>query len=81
MDKALKLYDETRRPLVNRLLAGVHALAHKRRWMAEKKTVDGQGETDDQLRARIADRPDLRWLTEHDVEAEFEKVVSRIEAV
>lgn len=81
LEKVLKLYDETRRPLVNRLLAGVHALAQKRRWMAEKKTVDGKGETDEQLRARIANRPDLSWLTEHDVEAEFEKVVSQVEAV
>lgn len=81
LEKVLKLYDETRRPLVNRLLAGVHALAQKRRWMAEKKTVDGKGETDEQLRARIANRPDLSWLTEHDVEAEFEKVVSLVEAV
>lgn len=81
LEKVLKLYDETRRPLVNRLLAGVHALAQKRRWMAEKKTVDGKGETDEQLRARIANRPDLSWLTEHDVEAQFEKVVARVEAV
>lgn len=81
LEKALKLYDETRRPIVNRLLAGVHALAHKRRWMAEKKTVDGKGETDELLRARIANRPDLSWLTEHDVEAEFDKVVARIGAV
>lgn len=80
LDKALKLYDETRRPLVNRLLAGVHALAQKRRWMAERKTVDGQGETDELLRARIANRPDLSWLTEHDVEAEFDRVVARVEA-
>ncbi|KAG8160936.1 hypothetical protein KVR01_009200 [Diaporthe batatas] len=81
LERVLRLYDETRRPLVNRLLAGVHALAQKRRWMAEKKTVDGAGETDEQLRARIANRPDLSWLTEHDVEAEFEKVVARVEAV
>jgi salicylate hydroxylase len=81
LEKVLVLYDETRRPLVNRLLAGVHALAQKRRWMAEKKTADGKGETDEQLRARIANRPDLSWLTEHDVEVEFEKVASRVEAV
>lgn len=81
LSKALDLYDETRRPLVNRLLAGVHALAQKRRWMAEKKTADGQGETDQLLRARIANRPDLSWLTEHDVEAEFDRVVARAEAV
>lgn len=81
LDKALRLYDETRRPLVNKLLAGVHALAQKRRWMAEKKTVDGKGETDELLRARIANRPDLSWLTEHDVEAQFDKVVARVEAV
>lgn len=81
LEKALKLYDDTRRPIVNRLLAGVHALAQKRRWMAEKKTVDGKGETDELLRARITNRPDLSWLTEHDVEAEFDKVISRVEAV
>lgn len=77
LSKALALYDETRRPLVNRLLAGVYALAEKRRWMAGKKTADGQGETDELLRARITNRPDLSWLTEHDVEAEFGRVVAR----
>lgn len=76
---ALRLYDETRRPLVTRLLHVVHSSAQARRWAAEKRDGDNEGETDAELRARIANRPDMRWLTEHDVEKEFLKVVSRHE--
>lgn len=49
--------------------------------MAEKKAVNGQGEMDKLARARIANRPDLSWLIEHNMEAEFDRVVARVEAV
>lgn len=87
--RALRLYDETRRPLVTRLLGVVHGRAQARRWGAEKKESGGpgadeqeqeqeqEGETDAELRMRIANRPDLRWLTEHDVEQEFRQVLIR----
>lgn len=78
--RALRLYDETRRPLVTRLLGIVHGRAQSRRWGAEKRNGepgDEQGETDAELRTRIANRPDMRWLTEHDVEEEFRAVLVR----
>lgn len=76
LHEALRLYEETRKPLVTRLLNIVHGNAQARRWAAEKKKDGGQ-ETDAELRSRIANRPDMSWLSEHDVEAEFEAVVSR----
>lgn len=75
---ALNLYDGTRRPLVTRLLNIVHSNAQARRWAADKRGGDGEGETDAELRTRIANRPDMSWLTEHDVDKEFEDAVSRI---
>lgn len=77
--RALRLYDETRRPLVTRLLDLVHSNAQARRWTADKKTESSSAsnETDAELRARIADRPDMRWLTEHNVDVEFEAVLAR----
>lgn len=77
LGRALGLYDETRRPLVTRLLNVVHGNAQARRWAAEKRGEDGEGETDAELRIRIANRPDMSWLTEHDVDEAFEAVLAR----
>ncbi|POS73824.1 hypothetical protein DHEL01_v207788 [Diaporthe helianthi] len=74
--RALNLYDETRRPLVTRVLDLVHGAAQKRRWTGGN-AENGEKETDEELRGRIANRPDMTWLTEHDVEAEFRGVISR----
>lgn len=74
--RALALYDETRRPLVTRVLDLVHGAAQKRRWTGAK-AGNGEKETDEGLRLRIASRPDMTWLTKHDVEAEFQGVISR----
>lgn len=74
--RALALYDETRRPLVTRVLDLVHGAAQKKRWTGAN-AENGEKETDEELRARISSRPDMTWLTEHDVEAEFRGVISR----
>lgn len=78
LGRALKLYDETRRPLVTRVLNVVHANKDAKK-VAALRTINGTAETDEQLRARIANRPDMTWLTEHDVEAEFQSVVAKLE--
>lgn len=76
LGKALTLYDETRRPLVTRVLDLVHGAAQKKRWTGVNGKDGEKKETDAELRSRIANRPDMTWLTEHDVEAEFLRVVS-----
>lgn len=76
LETALKLFDETRRPLVTRVLNIVHGQGQARRLAASNK-ANGKIETDDELRARIANRPDIVWLTEHDVDAEFQAVAAR----
>lgn len=76
LERALKLFDETRRPLVTRVLDTVRGQGQARRLAAANK-ANGKMETDDELRARIANRPDIVWLTEHDVEAEFQAVATR----
>lgn len=76
LETALELFDETRRPLVTRVLNIVHSQGQARRLAASNK-VNGRIETDDELRARISNRPEIVWLTEHDVDAEFEAVVAR----
>jgi salicylate hydroxylase len=76
VQRALVLYDETRRPLVTRLLDLVHGAAQKRRWTGTNTAI-GEKEKDEELRARIANRPGMAWLTEHDVEDEFQGVISR----
>lgn len=76
LGRALKLFDETRRPLVTRVLDTVHSQGQARRLAAANK-ANGKMETDDELRARIENRPDIVWLTEHDVDAEFQAVAAR----
>ncbi|KAL1870717.1 hypothetical protein Daus18300_005037 [Diaporthe australafricana] len=76
LERALDIYDETRRPLVTRVLDLVHEAAQKRRWTGARGSAQENKETDEELRIRIANRPDMTWLTEHDVEAEFDRVVS-----
>jgi hypothetical protein len=41
----------------------------------ERFWKDGVEETDEAFRERIASRPDPVWLTEHDVEGAFQKVL------
>lgn len=61
---------------MTRVLDLVHGAAQKKRWTGTN-AENGEKETDEELRARIASRPDMTWLTEHDVETEFRGVISR----
>ncbi|KAL6880004.1 hypothetical protein HDV57DRAFT_498644 [Trichoderma longibrachiatum] len=72
--KALSLYDETRRPHTARLLSIVHGLMDRK-----APTFATAEEEDEALRARMRNRPDLQWLSEHDVEKAFTQVVANSE--
>lgn len=64
---------------MTRVLATVHGNARAKREAGEKrKREGGRAETEDELKARVARRPDMSWLIEHDVEEEFRKVVARL---
>lgn len=79
MAHAAALYDATRRPLVTRVLDTVHGNARAKRAAREQRRRErGRAETDGELRARVAGRPDLSWLTEHDVDEAFGTVVARL---
>ncbi|KAL6856382.1 FAD/NAD(P)-binding domain-containing protein [Trichoderma novae-zelandiae] len=68
--EALSLYDQTRRPHTARLLSIVHGLISRK-----APTFATPEEEDEALRARMSNRPDLQWLSEHDVEKAFAQVV------
>lgn len=68
--RALSLYDQTRRPHTARLLSIVHGLIGRK--VPSFATPE---EEDEALRARMRSRPNLEWLSEHDVEKAFAQVV------
>ncbi|KAK4966145.1 hypothetical protein LTR42_011305 [Elasticomyces elasticus] len=69
LEDALRLYEKTRKPHTDRVLAVVHE--------GNRKKVEslGQAETDEQLRQRMQSRGDTSWLHEHDVEAAFARAL------
>lgn len=69
ISKALRLYEQTRKPHTNRVLSVVHE--------NNKRTLDriGRAETDEQLRKRMSSRQSMAWLHEHDVVGAFDAVV------
>jgi salicylate hydroxylase len=70
VEKALQLYSKTRQPHTDRLLRIVHSQVDS------KPTGSGSAEGEDaKLIERIRNRPNTEWLSEHDVEAAFKKVV------
>lgn len=71
--KALKLYEETRKPHAERLLNVVIA-ANKSK---AEKIRTGKLETDEQLRSRAATGTNTNWLHEHDVLKTFEETFRR----
>lgn len=74
IQQALTLYDQTRRPHTARLLKIVHSL------MNRKIPIFATPEEEDEaLRTRLKSRPDLLWLSEHDVEEAFNQVVGESE--
>ncbi|KAJ4158355.1 uncharacterized protein LMH87_008885 [Akanthomyces muscarius] len=70
---ALTLYDRTRRPHVTKLLHIVPKSLKKNG--SAYSSVEAE---DKALITRLKNRPDLTWLSEHDVEAEFAKTVREI---
>lgn len=70
---AFTLYDRTRRPHVAKLLSIVHGARLK-----EQPTYASAEAEDEGLIARLKSRPDLTWLSEHDVEAAFAKTVDEL---
>jgi salicylate hydroxylase len=73
--KALEIYDQTRRPHTSRLLAIVHGLVNKK-----ADAFRSDAEEDAALIARMKNRPDTAWLSEHDVVAAFQRVVESFES-
>lgn len=70
--KALRLYEDTRRPHAVRLLKVVHANNE----MKTKKILAHTQETDEDLRARAKRGSNTTWLHEHDVVKSFEEVLA-----
>ncbi|KAL7941293.1 FAD/NAD(P)-binding domain-containing protein [Trichoderma barbatum] len=70
--RAFSLYDQTRRPHTARLLGIVHGLISR-----QAPTFATPKEEDEALRARMRSRPDLQWLSEHDVEKAFAQVLEK----
>lgn len=72
INKALRLYSQTRQPHTARLLGIVHSQIDK------KGTIFATPEEEDAaLVARLTGRPNTEWLSEHDVEAAFNAIVER----
>ncbi|KIM94710.1 hypothetical protein OIDMADRAFT_60487 [Oidiodendron maius Zn] len=73
IQKALELYEATRKPHADRLLKTVHAAIQ-----AKRATVAaGTFETDQELRERAAKGSNTTWLHEHDVVKAFEETLRR----
>ncbi|KAF7523836.1 hypothetical protein PCG10_006364 [Penicillium crustosum] len=69
LERALALFDGTRRPHVNKLIELVEiGLAARQAKLRDERKVE---ETDKELRERISGLSDIAWLAEHDVEAAF----------
>jgi salicylate hydroxylase len=73
--EALRLYEYTRKPHADKLLAIVHK-ANK-----NKAANIGNPLNDDTLRKRAAERPDTVWLHEHDVVEAFNKTLEKRRSV
>ncbi|KAL4894225.1 hypothetical protein BDV59DRAFT_176065 [Aspergillus ambiguus] len=76
IQKALELYDQTRRPHTTRLLNIIHGLIGR-----DTLSTATPQEAEARLLSKTVNRPDTSWLTEHDVEQEFERVIRLASAV
>lgn len=65
--KALRLYEKTRKPHTDKVMAIVHQLNEKRLELLQL----GITQTDEDLRARMKNRYDPSWVHEHDVQRAF----------
>ena len=71
IQKALELYEATRKPHADRLLKTVHAAMQAKR----ASVAAGTFETDQELRERAARGSNTAWLHEHDVVKAFEETL------
>jgi salicylate hydroxylase len=71
ISKALRLYEDTRRPHAVRLLKVVHANNE----MKTKKILAETQETDEELRARAKRGSNTTWLHEYDVVKSFNEAL------
>ena len=70
--RALKLYEDTRRPHAVKLLKVVH----ENNAMKTKKILAETQETDEELRARAKRGSGTTWLHEHNVVKAFEEALA-----
>ncbi|TVY84773.1 Salicylate hydroxylase [Lachnellula suecica] len=73
IQKALNLYEATRKPHAERLLKKVHAANTAK----AVKVAAGTLESDEELRARASKGSDTNWLHEYDVVQAFEETLAR----
>ncbi|KAI0384427.1 salicylate 1-monooxygenase [Hypomontagnella monticulosa] len=66
--KALRIYENTRKPHTDRVMGVVHDTNVKK---VARYSQGAEPETDDQLRTRIKNRVDPAWIHEHDVREAF----------
>lgn len=72
IQRALSVYERTRKAHADRVISTVRE-GNKAILARLKKTR----ETDEELRARLKNRPDPSWIHEHDVEAAFAQAVAQ----
>jgi salicylate hydroxylase len=70
--RALELYDQTRRPHTGKLLEIVHGQINKK-----PEAHQSIEEEDSALIAKMRNRPDTEWLSEHDVVEAFQQVLEK----
>jgi salicylate hydroxylase len=73
IQKALELYEATRKPHADRLLKSVHAANQAKR----ARVAAGTLETDQELRERASKGSNTTWLHEHDVMKVFGETLRR----
>ncbi|KAI1457534.1 salicylate 1-monooxygenase [Annulohypoxylon moriforme] len=73
IQKALRIYERTRKPHTDRVMKVVHENNLKK---VAQYTQEKKAETDEQLRTRIKNRSDPSWIHEHDVQAAFAQAVA-----
>lgn len=73
--RVFDLYESTRKPHTDKVLAIVHDNRAKSAARFKEK-FSGHPESDEEFRKRLTSRGDPVWLNEHDVEAAFQKVLA-----
>ncbi|KAI1097256.1 salicylate 1-monooxygenase [Jackrogersella minutella] len=73
IQRALRIYERTRKPHTDRVMSVVHDNNLKK---LARYSQNSEPETDEQLRTRIKNRADPSWIHEHDVQAAFAQAVA-----